>query len=335
VRAGERSGPGPEAPIPEERVDLRVSLGPIALEHPLLDASGTYDAVEAARRSRGDLFAAFPYAAYVPKTVTLEPRTGNPPPRITETASGVINAIGLENPGVAAWLAALPDLEALRQPMIVSVGGNAAEHYAAVVREIEAWAAAVGYDARPSLAGYELNVSCPNVAGGLQIGAEPAATAAVVAAVRAQTARPLFTKLTPNVTDVRPVAAAALEAGSTGLALVNTFKAMVLDGATLRPFLGNRTGGLCGPAVKPIALRMVAEVAAAFPGVPLIGMGGVVSGLDALEFIACGATAVAVGAANFKGLETPRRILDELRAELAARGLESPAAARGVALVRP
>ncbi len=334
MRAGERSGPGPATPLPEERVDLRVNLGPIALEHPLLNASGTFDALEVARRSRGDLFATFPYSVYLPKTVTLEPRAGNPPPRITETPSGVINAIGLANPGITAWLGTLPELGALRQPMIVSVGGNAAEDYAAVVREVEVWAAARG-DVSPTVAGYELNVSCPNVAGGLQIGAEPAATAAVVAAVCVETARPVFTKLTPNVTDVVPVAAAALEAGSTGLALVNTFKAMVLDPVTLRPFLGNRTGGLCGPAIRPIALRMTAEVASAFPQVPLIGMGGVESGLDALEFIACGATAVAVGAANFLGLETPRRILGELHGELAARGFASPAAARGVALARP
>jgi dihydroorotate dehydrogenase (NAD+) catalytic subunit len=331
VRAGERSGPGPAASVSEERVDLRVRLGPIELEHPLVDASGTFDAVEYARRSRGDFFAAFPYAAYVPKTVTLDRRVGNPPPRVSETPSGMINAIGLENPGVEAWLAALPALEALRQPMIVSVGGNEPPQYAAVVRAVEAWAAGRG-DRRPVVAGYELNVSCPNISGGLQIGADAAATASVVAAVRAETGRPVFTKLTPNVTDVLAVATAAVEAGSTGLALVNTFKAMVLDPATLRPFLGNRTGGLCGPAIKPIALRMVAEVAHAFPGLPLVGMGGVVSGLDVLEFIACGATAVAVGAANFKGLDAPARILSELRHELAARGLASPDAARGLAL---
>lgn len=330
--AGGRRPPerGEEA-VPEAQVDLRVSLGPLELQHPLVDASGTFDALEHARRVRGDLFAAFPYAAYVPKTVTLEPRAGNPPPRVTETAAGMINAIGLANPGVEAWLESLDELEALRQPLIVSVGGSAAAHYAAVVRAVETWAAGRA-GAPPRVGGYELNVSCPNVAGGLQIGADAAATAEVVAAVRAETARPVFTKLTPNVADVLPVAGAALAAGSSGLALVNTFKAMVLDPASLRPFLGNRTGGLCGPAIKPIALRMVAEVATAFPGVPLIGMGGVVSGLDALEFIACGATAVAVGAANFKGLETPRRILSELRRELAVRGFASTAQARGVAL---
>lgn len=329
--SGSRRPPARAAAVPEAEVDLRVTLGPLELEHPLLDASGTFDALELARRVHGDFFAAFPYAAYVPKTVTLEPRTGNPPPRVTETAAGMINAIGLENPGVEVWLERLGELERLRQPVVVSVGGNTGSEFAAVVRAVEAWAAGRA-GARPTVGGYELNVSCPNVSGGLQIGADAAATAEVVAAVRAETARPVFTKLTPNVTDVVTVAGAALEAGSTGLALVNTFRAMVLDPATLRPFLGNRTGGLCGPAIKPIALRMVAEVAAAFPGVPLIGMGGVASGLDALEFIACGASAVAVGAANFKGVETPPRILAELRRELAARGFAGATQARGVAL---
>jgi dihydroorotate dehydrogenase (NAD+) catalytic subunit len=214
----------------------------------------------------------------------------------------------------------------------VSVGGNTPDQFAAVVRALEAHLKAAPQGSAPRIEGYELNVSCPNVTGGLQIGADPAATAAVVGACRAETKRFLLAKLTPNVSDVTVAARAAVEAGADGLSLVNTFKAMVLDRETLRPFLGNRTGGLCGPAIKPIALRMVAEVAQALPGVPLVGMGGVVSGLDALEFIACGASAVGVGAANFTGLEAPLRILAELRAELAARGLASPAAARGIAL---
>jgi dihydroorotate dehydrogenase (NAD+) catalytic subunit len=315
-----------------DQVKLAVELGPLHLEHPLVDASGTFDLLEYARRYRGDFFVGFPYAAYVPKTVTAEARTGNPPPRVTETAAGMINAIGLENPGIDAWVRGLPEWARLRRPVIVSVGGNAPDQYAAVVRTLEAHLAAAPQGSAPRIEGYELNVSCPNVAGGLQIGADPAATAAVVGACRAETTRFLLAKLTPNVSDVTVAARAAVEAGADGLSLVNTFKAMVLDRQTLRPFLGNRTGGLCGPAIKPIALRMVAEVAQALPGVPLVGMGGVVSGLDALEFIACGASAVGVGAANFTGLEAPFRILAELRAELAARGLASPAAVRGLAL---
>jgi len=312
-------------------VDLRVRLGDLELEHPLVDASGTFDLLELVSRMPGDVFADFPYAAYFPKTVTAEARIGNPPPRVTETASGMINAIGLENPGVEEFVRTLPQLARLRRPVIVSVGGNTAEQYAAVVRRLEE-ALREGGAALPEVAGYELNVSCPNVSGGLSIGVDYQATAEVTAAARALTRRLLLVKLTPNVTDVRSVAHAAVDAGADGLALVNTFRAMVLDATTLRPFLGNQTGGLCGPAIKPIALRMVAEVAEALPGVPLVGMGGVTSGLDALEFIACGASAVAVGAANFTGVEAPRRILDELRAECAERGFARVVDARGVAL---
>ena len=312
--------------------ELSVQLGPIGLEHPLVDASGTLDLLEYARRYDGDYFADFPYAAYVPKTVTADARTGNPPPRVTETAAGMINAIGLENPGIHAWIGQLPEWAALRQPVIVSVGGNEPEQYAAVIRALEEHLAELPEGGAPSIRGYELNISCPNVSSGLQIGADPAATAEVVGACREATGRFLLAKLTPNVHDVTQIGAAALGAGADGLSLVNTFKALVLDRQTLRPFLGNRTGGLCGPAIKPVALRMVAEVARAFPDVPLVGMGGVMTGLDALEFIACGATAVAVGAANFTAFEAPQRILTELRDELREHGFASVAEARGVAL---
>ena len=320
------------ASLDPTQVSLSVELGPLHLEHPVVDASGTFDLLEHARRYEGDYFADFPYAAYVPKTVTADARTGNPAPRVTETPAGMINAIGLENPGVDAWIAELSTWAHLRQPVVVSVGGNEPGQYAAVVRAVEEHLAAAAPGAAPSIEGYELNVSCPNVSSGLQIGADPAATAAVVGSCRAETSRFLLAKLTPNVSDVTTAARAAVDAGADGVSLVNTFTAMVLDRDTLRPFLGNRTGGLCGPAIKPIALRMVAEVAQALPAVPLVGMGGIMSGLDALEFIACGATAVAVGAANFTGLEAPARIVAELRAELAARGLATPSAARGLAL---
>jgi dihydroorotate dehydrogenase (NAD+) catalytic subunit len=312
--------------------DLAVALGPISLDHPLVDASGTFDLLEYARRYHGDYFADFPFAAYVPKTVTADPRTGNPAPRVTETPAGMVNAIGLENPGVDAWIDGLPEWAALRQPVIVSVGGNSPAQYAAVVAALEERLAATPAAATPRIEGYELNVSCPNVSGGLQIGADPAATAEVVAACRETTHRFLLAKLTPNVRDVTEAGAAAVGAGADGLSLVNTFKAMVLDPQTLRPFLGNRTGGLCGPAIRPIALRMVAEIAQAFPDTPIVGMGGVMTGQDALEFIACGATAVAVGAANFTAFEAPQRILAELRDALQAHGFSSVAEARGVAL---
>jgi dihydroorotate dehydrogenase (NAD+) catalytic subunit len=308
-------------------VDLRVQLGPVALRHPVVNASGTYDALAVAQ---GDDLSTFPYSAYFPKTVTLESRTGNPPPRVTETPSGMVNAIGLENPGVKAFASALPRLGGLREPLFVSVGGSRPSDYAAVVRRLQDDLPA----GSPQIAGYELNVSCPNIAaGGLSIGADPDALAETVAGVRGETGRFLIVKLTPNVTDITEAALAAVEAGADALSLVNTFKSLVLDRESLRPYLGNRTGGLCGPAIKPIALRMVAEVASVV-SVPIIGMGGIVTGQDVLEFIACGATAVAVGAAVFADPQAPRRIAVELEAELERRGLASPAAARGIALAR-
>jgi dihydroorotate dehydrogenase (NAD+) catalytic subunit len=313
-------------------VDLSVQLGPLRLAHPLLDASGTYDALEVAARYEGHQLADFPFAAYVPKTVTIDARAGNPPPRVTETAAGMVNAIGLANPGLQPFLQTLPRLAALPAPVIVSVGGRTPADYVAVVRAIEQRLAETDAAELPQIAGYELNVSCPNVASGcLSIGADERETTGLVAAVRPLTRRFLVTKLTPNVTDVVTIAKAAVAAGSDGLSLINTLKALVIDPQSLRPFLGNRTGGLCGPAIKPVALRMVAEVAAAVD-VPIIGMGGITSGLDVLEFVACGASAVAIGMATFTDVDAPRRILAELRDEMSTRGLADLAQVRGRAL---
>jgi dihydroorotate dehydrogenase (NAD+) catalytic subunit len=310
---------------------LSVSLGALRLAHPVLNASGTFDLYAADASMAHDWFADFPFAAYVAKTVTLEARAGNPPPRVTETPSGMVNAIGLENPGIEAWLQEMPQLARLREPLIVSVGGSRRQDYAAVVWRLEAHLATAAPGSVPAVAGYELNVSCPNVATGLALGADAGETAALVEEVRPLTSRLLIVKLSPNVTAVTPIARAAVDAGADVLSLVNTFKALVVDPVSLRPFLGNRTGGLCGPAIKPIALRLVAEVAEAVD-VPVIGMGGIATGLDALEFVACGATAVAIGAALFADPFAARRIVAELEAELVARGVPRLAALRGVAL---
>jgi len=273
----------------------------------------------------------------VPKTVTLEPRAGNPPPRVTETPSGMINAVGLANRGLDAFLDDLPAIGFVGVPVIVNVGGRTSDDYVTVVRRIEervsSWPSGAAGADLPRIAGFELNVSCPNVDTGLSVGADAAATGALTTRVRALTRRLLVVKLTPNVTDVVAIARAAAESGADALSLVNTVKGLVLDHQSLRPFLGNRTGGVCGPAIRPIALRMVWEVAQAVD-VPLIGMGGIATGQDALEFIACGATAVAVGAANFLGVDVPARIVSELRRELGDRGLRTVAAARGLALPR-
>jgi dihydroorotate dehydrogenase (NAD+) catalytic subunit len=315
-----------------EPPDLSVTLAGLPLEHPVLNASGTFDALETARRFGADALKPFPFALYVPKTVTLETRPGNPPPRLTETASGMINAVGLENPGIAAWLDDLPLLGGLPVPVLVNIGGSRPGDYLEVVRRIEE--RLQGGGVLPRVVGYELNVSCPNVGrGGLAIGTEPSETAGLTAAVRALTRRLVVVKLTPNVADIVAVARAAVGAGADALSLVNTLRALVLDPESLAPFRGNRTGGLSGPAIKPVALRMVWEVAGALD-VPIIGMGGIVTGRDVLEFIACGATAVAVGAANFTGPDAARRIVDELFAEMRARGLADLAAVRGRALGR-
>jgi len=325
------SGPGTERVTTP---DLSVTLGGLELAHPVLNASGTFDVIEARRRFGAAALDPFPFSAYVPKTVTLEPREGNPPPRVTETAAGMINAVGLQNPGLDAWLADLDALVDVPVPVVMNVGGGRPEDYLEVVRRVEArLAAGAGAGERlPDIVGYELNVSCPNVGrGGLAIGTEPAETERLTAAARALTGRLLIVKLTPNVTDVVAVARAAADAGADALSLVNTLKALVLDPDTLRPFLGNRTGGLSGPAIKPVALRMVWEIAGTLD-LPLIGMGGIASGRDVLEFVACGATAVAAGAVNFTAIDAPRRIVAELREELAVRGLSSLADARGRAL---
>jgi len=310
--------------------DLRVDLAGVPLRHPVLNASGTFDVLAASASLDRDYLHDCPFSAYVPKTITLEPRSGNAPPRVTETPSGMINSIGLENPGLVEFARALPQLAELREPLIVSVGGSRTQDYAAVVRGLEERLDAGG--ALPQVAGYELNVSCPNVRSGIAIGSDPAEVARLLAAVRPLTRRVIIVKLTPNVTAVGPVALAAAGGGADVVSLVNTFKAMAIDPTTLTPFLGNRTGGLCGPAIKPIALRMVAEVAEAVE-LPIVGMGGIVAGLDVLEFVACGATAVAVGAATFADPRAPERIVDELSAEMLVRDIGSLAEVRGRALL--
>jgi dihydroorotate dehydrogenase (NAD+) catalytic subunit len=282
----------------------------VALRGPVLNGSGTFDAI-AARLAFGDaLLERFPFDAFVSKTITFEPRQGNPPPRLWETPAGMINSIGLPNKGLDGFLASdLPELAQLPVPLVVSVMGFGRDELARLV-------AAVGE--RDEVSMLELNVSCPNVETGLIMGADPAETALALERVRPETAKPLIVKLTPNATDPGAVAAAAEEAGADAVSLVNTLKGMALHPDTGEPWLGGRTGGVSGPAIRAIALEQVAAVASSVQ-IPVIGMGGIASGRQAADFIAAGALAVAVGTENFRDPAAGRRISAEL-AELSLPG---------------
>jgi dihydroorotate dehydrogenase (NAD+) catalytic subunit len=301
-------------------VDLSLELCGLRLEHPVLNGSGTFDAI-AARRAFGEaLLDDFPFSAFVSKTITLEPRAGNPPPRIFETPSGMINSIGLPNKGLHGFLDQdLPSLAELPVPLVVSVMGTSHHDFAHLVE---------GVASRTEVAALELNVSCPNVESGLIIGQQPEETLALTEALRPLTTKPLIVKLTPNVAEPAAVARAAEEGGADAVSLVNTLGAVAIDPATLAPWLGAGRGGLSGPAIRPFAVGQVRDVAAAV-SLPTIGMGGIESGADALQFLAAGATAVAVGTANFRDPLAAKRVRSELEAALLAAPPESISKLRG------
>jgi dihydroorotate dehydrogenase (NAD+) catalytic subunit len=284
----------------------------IELEHPVINASGTYDAI-AARKVFGDaLIADFPFSAFVSKTITPESRAGNEPQRIWETPAGMINSIGLPNKGLDGFLAEdLPQLAQLPVPLIVSVMATNREDFCRLVQAI---------GARDEVAGIELNVSCPNVHSGLIVGEQPSETEALLEALRPLTEKPLIVKLTPNVADPGAVAVAAEAGGADAVSLINTLKAGAIDPATGEPALSAGHGGLSGPAVRPIALQQVRAVKSACE-LPIIGMGGVSSGADAAEFIAAGAALVAVGTENFRDPEAGSRITKELETKLSGGSL--------------
>jgi dihydroorotate dehydrogenase (NAD+) catalytic subunit len=279
----------------------------ISLEHPIVNGSGTFDAI-AARRAFGDaLLDDFPFSAFVSKTITLAPRAGNPPPRLWETAAGMINSIGLPNKGLAGYLEHdLPQLAELPVPLITNVMGATGEELAELV---------AACDARAEIAALELNVSCPNVATGLDIGAVPAELERVVTRVRPATTKPLVIKLTPNTADVAACAQAAESAGADAVSLINTLRALALD-ARGEPWLGGRTGGLSGPAIRNVALAQVAAVAGRV-SIPIVGMGGVQTGEHALDLLRAGATLVAVGTESFRDPGAGSRIARELREKAA------------------
>jgi dihydroorotate dehydrogenase (NAD+) catalytic subunit len=294
-------------------MDLSLELCGISLRHPIVNGSGTFDAL-AARRAFGDaLDDSFPFSAFVSKTITPEPRAGNPPPRLYETPAGMVNSIGLPNKGLEGFLIEdLPELSRLGVPLCVSVMAPSRSGFATLVERV---------GARGEVAAIELNVSCPNVKSGLIVGEQPAETLALLEAVRPLTEKPLIVKLTPNCADPATVARAAADGGADAVSLINTLRATGLDPATLDPWLGAGSGGLSGPAIRAVALDQVRRVAAEV-SIPVIGMGGIETGADALAFLALGASAVAVGTASFRDPAAADRIRSELATELAGRGLD-------------
>jgi dihydroorotate dehydrogenase (NAD+) catalytic subunit len=292
--------------------ESRAELAGIELEHPILNGSGTFDAIAALRAFGEPLRERFPFAAFVSKTITLAARGGNPPPRLWETPAGMINSIGLPNRGLAGFLEHdLPVLATLPVPLIVSVAGFGHAEFARLVSDVAA---------RPEVSALELNVSCPNVESGCVMGSDPGETASLMRVVRPLSDKPLILKLTPNVSDVAAVAEAAEEGGADAISLINTLGGIAFDPTSGRPFLGAGRGGLSGPAVRPVALAMTHDVAERVR-IPLIGMGGIECGQDALDFIAAGARCVAVGTENFRDPLAAARIRLELRELLARRDI--------------
>lgn len=306
-------------------VDLRVELGantprPLGLRNPVLSAAGTFGyGVEYARMLPLERI-----GAVITKSTTLRPWAGAPMPRVAETPSGMLNAVGLNNPGIARVLRTYaPKWDGFGAPVIVSIAGNEVEEYAELALRLEE---------AENVGALEVNISCPNVhEGGMLFGSDPEQAAAVTAAVRAATSLPLLVKLTPNAPSVPAVAVAVEEAGADAVALMNTVTGLVIDTRTRRPALGNGTGGLSGPAIRPIAVRMVWEVAQAV-GIPVVGLGGIACVDDALQFIMAGATAVQVGSAGFARPGTIVEVADGLAAWMREQGIRDLAEIRGCAL---
>ena len=291
---------------------LSVSLCGIELSNPIIPASGTF--------GFGHEFAGFYdlniLGTFSMKGTTLSPRFGNPTPRIAEAPAGMLNAVGLQNPGVDAVIAEeLPRLkEVFHKPVIANVSGFSPEEYTAVCAR---------FDAEPQVGWLEVNISCPNVhGGGMSFGTDPGAAAEVTRAVKAVTKKPVLVKLSPNVTDIVSIAKACEDAGADGLSLINTLLSLRIDLKTRRPILANTTGGLSGPAVFPLALRMVWQVSQAVK-IPVIGLGGISSAEDAAEMMLAGATAVQVGAANLRDPFACPKIIQALPAVLDRMGAEN------------
>ncbi len=297
--------------------DISVDIGGIKLKNPVMTASGTFSY----GAEFNDLIDLNRLGGIIVKGLSLEPSKGNPPPRIVETSCGMLNAIGLENVGVDAFVKEkLPFLSTLDTPVFANIYGKSIEEYARLAARIDAVA---------DIAGVELNISCPNVkSGGVAFGVDPDVAEKVVARVRENTAKHLMVKLSPNVTDVAMIARRVAAGGADSISLINTITGMAVDLQSRKPILANITGGLSGPAIKPVALRMVWQVAGAVD-IPVIGIGGIMTAADALEFIVVGAAAVQVGTANFVNPAATVDIIDGITAYLTENGIADIATLRG------
>lgn len=287
--------------------DLSVTLKRLRLANPILVASGTFGYAR-------EMVAYVDFTrlgGIVPKTITPAPRAGNPPPRTVETPSGMLNSIGLDNDGIDYFVREhVPYLSGLGTAIIANIAGRTSDEYATMAERL---------GAAEGIAALELNISCPNVSGGVDFGTNPEMAADVVGRVRGACDLPVIAKLTPNVTDIAAVAQATAEAGTDAVSLINTFLGMAVDWRRRKPVLGNTLGGLSGPAIKPLALRCVYQVAQKVD-VPIIGIGGIQSIDDVMEFIVAGATAVQIGTANFYNPGVSGRIVDELESVVAEHG---------------
>lgn len=292
------------------RPNLAVEIAGIPLKNPVMTASGTF--------GYGSEFTPFfdlnALGAIIVKTVTMHPRQGNPPPRVVETPAGMLNSIGLQNVGIDNFLRhKLPFLRTLSTPLLPNIAGKSVEDFADLAKRLS--------DVE-GVAGIELNISCPNVAGGLDFGTDPRLTYEVVRAVRQTTHLPVIPKLSPNVSDITVIARAAADAGAHALSLINTIVGMAIDVRTRKLKLPGATGGLSGPAIRPIAVRMVWEVAQVVK-LPLIGIGGITTGEDAVEFLLAGASAVQVGTANFLDPLTPMKVLAGIESYMIRHGFDA------------
>jgi dihydroorotate dehydrogenase (NAD+) catalytic subunit len=293
------------------RAALNARLGALELANPALVASGTFGG------RMDDVLDVSLLGGVVEKTVTLKPRRGNPAPRVWETPGGMLNSIGLENYGLEGWIAKrYPQVKDYPCALVVSVSGSSIEEFGQLVQRI---------DGLPRVDAFELNISCPNVSHGMDLGTDPASTERVVALCKKATKRPVFAKLTPNVTDIVKVAEGAVDGGADGISLINTLQGLAVDWRRRRPCLGNVTGGLSGPAVKPVALRMVWQVRKRFPSIPIMGIGGAMNADDLLEFVVAGANAVQFGTANFVDPQAATKAVAALPGKLAEAGAASVA----------